>query len=266
MVTEKHTSAWEEILMLGDGLIPADRMEYLRQHLRECKECRAELESLQNTSATVPGREIKGVLGLKKEPSAGSPRKTSLIASGSVLGNFGRFSRLRRYVAAGGLAAVAGIALLLWNGSVRPSRSPEVVRKAALSLRSFSESDSNLRIEPPLTEQPTAATRGQQPMIARSVSLAIVAKDFAAARASLEAILARHQGYAAELTVNTEQNSERSLQASVRIPAGELIPALVELKALGIVESESQKGEEVTQQHSDLVARLKNSRETEQRL
>jgi hypothetical protein len=31
------------------------------------------------------------------------------------------------------------------------------------------------------------------------------------------------------------------------------------------VENESQSGEEVTQQHTDLVARLKNSRETEQR-
>jgi hypothetical protein len=32
------------------------------------------------------------------------------------------------------------------------------------------------------------------------------------------------------------------------------------------VQSESQSGEEVTQQHADLAARLKNARETEQRL
>jgi chromosome segregation ATPase len=38
------------------------------------------------------------------------------------------------------------------------------------------------------------------------------------------------------------------------------------LKALGKVQQESQNGEEVTQQHADLVARLKNSREEEQRL
>jgi hypothetical protein len=38
------------------------------------------------------------------------------------------------------------------------------------------------------------------------------------------------------------------------------------LKALGRVEAETQNGEEVTQQHADLLARLKNSRETEQRL
>ena len=103
-------------------------------------------------------------------------------------------------------------------------------------------------------------------MIARTVSLTIVVKDFAAARASLDSILLRHRGYAAQLTAATAENAPRSLQASLRIPAPELAAALVELKALGRVQNESQSGEEVTQQHADLVARLQNSRETEERL
>jgi hypothetical protein len=104
------------------------------------------------------------------------------------------------------------------------------------------------------------------PMIARVVSLSIVTKDFAASRASLDAILARRDGYAAELSANTAENAPRSLQASLRIPAAELSLAVADLKSLGRVENESQSGEEVTQQHADLVARLKNSREIEQRL
>ena len=104
------------------------------------------------------------------------------------------------------------------------------------------------------------------PMIARSVSLAVIVKDFAAARSSLDTILARHGGYSANLSVSTPQDAARSLQASLRVPAPQLTAALGELKALGRVENESQNGEEVTQQHADLVARLKNSRETEQRL
>lgn len=111
---------------------------------------------------------------------------------------------------------------------------------------------------------PASATAA--PMIARAVSLSIVAKDFAASRATLDAILARHHSYAAELTANTAENAARSLQASLRIPASELGSAIAELKSLGRVENESQNGEEVTQQHADLLARLKNSRETEQRL
>ena len=104
------------------------------------------------------------------------------------------------------------------------------------------------------------------PMIARTVSLSLIAKDFDSARASLDAILLRHNGYSANLSVSTPQDAARSLQASLRIPAPQLPVALAELKSLGRVELENQNGEEVTQQHADLVARLKNSRETEQRL
>jgi hypothetical protein len=106
----------------------------------------------------------------------------------------------------------------------------------------------------------------QQPMIARTVSLSIVTKDFAASRASLDAMLARRHGYAAELSANTAENAPRSLQAALRIPAAELSSAVADLKSLGRIKNESQSGEEVTQQHADLLARLKNSRETEQRL
>lgn len=104
------------------------------------------------------------------------------------------------------------------------------------------------------------------PMIARTVSLTIQVKDFAASRVALDSILARHHGYSAQLTVTTPENAPRAFQASLRIPAPELASAVGELKTLGRVQNESQSGEEVTQQHADLVARLKNSRETEARL
>jgi chromosome segregation ATPase len=103
-------------------------------------------------------------------------------------------------------------------------------------------------------------------MIVRNVSLSIVVKDFDASRQSLDTILARHSAYSADLTINTQPGSAKSLDASLRVPAPQLASVLAALKSLGRVEAESQKGEEVTQQHTDLVARLKNSRETEQRL
>jgi len=118
--------------------------------------------------------------------------------------------------------------------------------------------------QPAIADQQSRVSTG--PMISRTVSLSLVTKDFEPSRASLEAILARHNAYAAELSVATPQNAARSLQASLRIPAPELPAALAELKSLGRVEGETQNGEEVTQEHADLVARLKNSRETEQRL
>jgi len=103
-------------------------------------------------------------------------------------------------------------------------------------------------------------------MIAHTVSLTIQVKDISGSRSALDALLARYQGYAAELNINTPENAARSFGASLRIPAPALTAALADLRKLGRVQNELQSGEEVTQQHTDLVARLRNARETEQRL
>ena len=110
------------------------------------------------------------------------------------------------------------------------------------------------------------AANPQAPMIARTASLTILVKDYAAARASLETILGRYGGYNANLSVDTPENGQRHFQALLRIPANHLDSTLTDLKRLGQTVNESQSGEEVTKQHADLVARLENSRETEQRM
>jgi Domain of unknown function (DUF4349) len=115
-------------------------------------------------------------------------------------------------------------------------------------------------------DRSTPAANLQAPMIARTASVTILVNDFAAARASLDTILVRHGGYDANLAIDTPENGQRHFQASLRIPANRLDLALTDLKNLGRTLNESQSGEEVTQQHANLVARLQNSRETEQRL
>ena len=103
-------------------------------------------------------------------------------------------------------------------------------------------------------------------MIARSASLTLLVRDFSSSRAALDGILAKHHAYAAELKASTVEDAPRSLVAFLRVPANDLGPTLAELKSLGRLQEETQNGEEVTQQHADLIARLKNSREAEQRL
>jgi len=104
------------------------------------------------------------------------------------------------------------------------------------------------------------------PLIVRTASLTLVTKEFDKARAAVEEIVRQHHGYAAQLTVNAPGGAGRTLTATLRVPADQLDAALGELKKLGRVEQESQGGEEVTQQYVDLNARLKNARETEERL
>jgi hypothetical protein len=109
-------------------------------------------------------------------------------------------------------------------------------------------------------------TEPSAPLIARSVSFLIVAKDVTAARPALDAILARYHGYASEMTVYTPADDAPSLKASLRIPVANLAAAMKDLRGLGRVASESESGEDVTQQHADLDQRLKTARDTEDRL
>jgi len=103
-------------------------------------------------------------------------------------------------------------------------------------------------------------------MIEKTASLSAVVKEMDAARAALEDIEKRHHGYFAELNTEGQSEAGRTLTASLRVPAGELDATLAELRKLGHLDEEKQGGEEVSQQHVDLQARLHNARNTEKRL
>jgi hypothetical protein len=105
----------------------------------------------------------------------------------------------------------------------------------------------------------------QEPRIAYSAELTVATKEFAHSRASLEEILERHHGYVAKLRM-VGQPAGSVLSATLRVPSSEYRSALVELKAVGLVEHEEEAADEITQQHSELDARLVNAQNEEQRI
>jgi len=113
---------------------------------------------------------------------------------------------------------------------------------------------------------PASRAAANEPMIIRRASLALLTKEFDSARAAMENLVRAHQGYFGQLDVATPPNAGRALTATVRVPAAQLDPVLVELRKLGHVEQESQSADDVTRQYVDLSARLSNARETEKRL
>src|SRR5260370_7666468 len=56
------------------------------------------------------------------------------------------------------------------------------------------------------------------------------------------------------------------LSATLRVPSSEYSSGLTELKAVGLVEHEEEAADEITQQHSELEARLVNAQNEEQRI
>ena len=105
----------------------------------------------------------------------------------------------------------------------------------------------------------------QEPRVAYSAELTVATKEFAHSRASLEEILDRHHGYVAKLRM-VGQPAGSALSATLRVPSSEYRSALAELKAVGLVEHEEESADEITQQHSELEARLINAQNEEQRI
>jgi hypothetical protein len=305
MSTSTHPVAPEEIMALLEGELPGDRMESTAAHMEACAECRELAGTLHGASRllsnwTIPPQpesfEFDGIV---------AEAASRVSSTGRSANEFRLVPHFRRHwilAAASSATATAALLMFGFTGTMRMAKAPQA-HSHAVDLARTTDQISGIVEQPgragpedrfsravgpsgsPTTlgrleaegrslTKAIGANRPSQavdqpklgPMIARTVSLWLIATDFSSSRASLDAILARHHGYAASLTASTEQNSALSLTASLRIPAGELNAAVLELKSLGRVQNESQNGEEVTQQHADLVARLKNSRETEARL
>jgi hypothetical protein len=110
-----------------------------------------------------------------------------------------------------------------------------------------------------------SASAFREPQIAYSAELTVATKEFAHSRSSLEETLERHHGYVAKLRL-VGQPAGSVLSATLRVPSSEYRSALTELKAVGLVEHEEETADEITQQHSELEARLVNAQNEEQRI
>jgi len=298
MNTSTHPVTREEVMALQDGELAGKEREAVAGHVAFCRQCNEFLKQMEQTS-----RELRS-WGVGKLSEAAEKRVLA-AAKEKTTGQTGRDrqeSRKERWsvqpwvMVLGGCAAVFVLLLAIIAPNLLRSRmaANEGRTIGASRVTGLSVDNATVDLSPygrkmkesragggggEAVEESEGAETGQSgrpamtaeeirqgPMIAQTVEITVVAKDVSGARGTVQAILAKHHGYAAYLTVNTERSGPRSLQASLRIPARELVAALSELKSLGAVQTETQKGEEVTQQHADLVARLKNSRETEKRL
>jgi hypothetical protein len=110
-----------------------------------------------------------------------------------------------------------------------------------------------------------SASAYREPQVAYSAELNVATREFVHSRASLEEILERHHGYVAKLRM-VGQPTGSILSATLRVPSSEYRSALTELKGVGVVEHEEEAADEITQQHSELEARLVNAQNEEQRI
>jgi len=300
-----HAFHREEVMAYLDGELAPERATAVAAHLEQCGECRELAASLRSLSRQMTDWQVEAIpttveqkvmraTALDRDAKAGAPREKVPAPN----------RRAVRWLVWGSALSAAALLLLMFNLPVlhrsreaaemaaqmakertaltmppataapAPMNQTAVLDREARSapaqrnMKTLSANELALR-----KDQATAATAGATakakepgPMIVRRASVALLTKEFDAARAALENLVKARQGYFGELNVTSPNGAGRTLAATVRVPAGQLDAVLVELRKLGRVEQENQSADDVTRQYVDLTARLANARETEKRL
>jgi hypothetical protein len=239
----------EELMAYLDGELPMDRAGAAATHLERCRDCQGVAADFQNVS--------RRLMEWQVEPSnvtvAWEPREAPPAPRRWWGG------RWKPWVWV--LASISVLALLVLSQNRTAYYKPAALPQAEFSSALVA---SKGRLPSPGVAMDAAITRS--PLIVQTTRLTLNTSEFDKARPGLDDILKRHRGYFGQLGASSPMGAPRTLEATLRVPAGELESVIADLKKLGRVESESRTGEEVTQQYVDLEARLSNARNTERRL
>jgi len=294
MTAETHPIEKEKVMAYLDGELLPDEAARVAMHLDQCAACAELASDLRGVSSRLLAWNIEAApkqLSDTVFAALGKNEAANKIGEerGKAAPNFAwrKLFHSKWAWAATGLSAVV---LSIVGFASRPSSQKPMARLAADEAVASREAETlalersaisnNLEKDsrneyssaapapapagPALPPQAEAPSIG--PQIARTATLNVTAKDFNAARASMDRIVRAHQGYISSLNVSTEQGAPRSLDAKIGVPAAQYEATLADLRALGRVGQEQQSSEEVTSQIVDLDARLKNARETEAQL
>jgi anti-sigma factor RsiW len=294
-----HEIEPEEVMAYLDGELEASRASEVAAHIAACTECASVEADLRAVSSQLVQWQVEAAprsVAKSIEQSMARAGTATLVAARKPNGWIIAWHRLAASQRAWKVA-FASVALLLvgavymqhsFSRSTRalqtftglsgpaPSSpaaantemSPDVLTmqklEAQAQLSESLEKDAAPDSAAPAGSRSPAPTPG--PMIARTASMNLVISKLDVARASLEKLLARHHAFASEMTLDQSNDASASLNATLQVPSAELDATLSDLRGLGRVSTESQGGEDVSDQHVDLAARLHNARESELRL
>ncbi len=262
-----HPIEREELMAWLDGELSADRAASVAVHVKTCDECLSLVEEFRRVSAQLAAWQVEPA------PASLDASVSNALQQTPQKDVLSALSPKRRYIFPTWAWQLGGVcALLLLIAAISL---PNLLR-SRIGANLTSERRVDLEtptISPAISAGASQGGRGESsvpspsgPMIIRSATLVVVAKEFDEARAAFERLLRQQGGYVAQLSITGQGGRARVLTATLRVPADRMDALFAELKKIGRVESEGQTGEEVTQQFIDLVARLKNARVTEQRL
>lgn len=258
-----HPISGEELMAYLDGELPVERSAIAIAHLEHCKDCQSLAADFESVSRQLYGwtvdspapemaRALREALSEARPPKQQQPRPMlwGLMGAAAIIVCL-VFVPIAKHRIASQSIVVDGTPLPDHRNGAIGGKVADSFEPAPL---------------PPKAQPAAPAPLPAGPLIVRTADLTLTTNNFNNTRQTVEAILRRHDGYFAQLTVTNPPDEGRSLTATLRVPAAQLDSFLAEVKKLGRVDSESQSGNEVTSNYIDLEARLSNARKTEQRL
>ncbi|MBV9937358.1 MAG: DUF4349 domain-containing protein, partial [Acidobacteriaceae bacterium] len=283
MQINSHPFSQEQLMAYLDGELPGNEAAIAAAHLQHCRECQELAADLQSVSRHLSAWQID-----KPSPALidqlGAALNAPRLKKTEKFAWFPFFVK-RRWplgLLVSSAVLLVAISAVFWQHPRvrRSSESTMLYLPESSGLQKFARLDGSapvrsrsgvvggnpgelLSVAPPPPLQPAAPSG---PIIIRTAQLSLTTNDFPHIRESISRILTSREGYIAQLEMSTPAGEARSLDATLRIPATQLDAALLDLKRLGHVDAESQRGEEVTQRVVDIQARLSNLRITEARL
>ena len=265
MPINTHPFTNEEVMAYLDGELPAEMATEMKTHLVLCRACQDLAADLQGVSRQIAGWSVETV----------ETEAFPLSVVEELRAREEKASRTHNHVRPWRFVmhhpwAVAAAAILvlvpsfLWISADR--NIPHRQMSVPVANSSFSVA-SDVAAEP-LIERKARVNSSLEPgpLVERNAELNVTARNFDTVRTDLDRILLQFGGHIAQLNLSSPADRARRLRAILQVPSQRLDAALAELRKLGRVDSESMRGEEVTQQSVDLEARLKNLRHTEERL
>jgi Domain of unknown function (DUF4349)/Putative zinc-finger len=295
MPVRTHPFPEQDLMAYADGELRVEQAAKVAAHLEDCPECQTLLAELQSVSQRLQDWQVERVASGVSETVLKQLDLADALAIGKKDNRTTKFlDRIwARPLATLAATAVAMVALIVGfiyiNQEHKMSRTAYDISSAPNTQRDLSPAFSAEAFmssreahsgviggvvggSAPAPPSPSSSAGGPAqlvrsgPLIVRTAELVILAQSSQQARSDIERLVAARHGYIAQLEFTVQEDRSRSLNGSLRIPAAQLDPFLVELKRLGHVRSETQRGEDVTQKYVDTEARLSNLRTTEQRL
>ena len=276
MAVTNHSPTPEEVMAFLDGEALHGDRERIQAHIDACEGCRALVDDLRSVSRNVAAWQVEDV------PETLRPRDPMPV----VVPARRWFSQPWQV----GLATAAGLTLIAYVFVPVTSQSK---RARVTAMGAEADASASARVGPGQAKDSDVAYRSrvpadnpmsapqkqamnaestesfaavQQPMLIRTASLSLVARDFPVVRPTVERIVRELGGFIDQMTATGTEGTPRSLTGTLRIPAARLDEALARLRQLGQVTEDNQGSEDVADQVIDLDARLASSRATEKRL